>query len=221
MADNRILFRNPETGQSGFVLTLPSEHEVRLVIGQRGDDPIPMTLDREAAANLVDLVSAVLAGSEPTASREDRLGIPPDWRSLAELNEAILRASTAAREHPPQPDENGRYAPELSDAERSVLAYGIGEWGGPCRMTEPLARLLGFEDVSAFDAWQRPTMESIERGEPLSADDWHKALAATEICAFSWRHGAAGDWDIVTTHTIPETALLLAAIQRKLAKVPS
>jgi len=86
-------------------------------------------------------------------------------------------------------------------------------------MTNELARTIWFTDSDDFGANRDRLRQTIENEEPLSPNDWHRALAATEFGFISWVLGAGGDWKIVSG--IDDHAALdrIRSIQQKLALV--
>jgi hypothetical protein len=113
------------------------------------------------------------------------------------------------------------YAVELTEAERRLLREGLSQWGGPAAGTNEIATGLGFADLRDLVFGSGCSLERrIEVGEPLSSEDWERAMRAIEVVFASAYWGAASDWEIVTGMTDHETIDLLRSVQRKLRVVP-
>jgi hypothetical protein len=112
-----------------------------------------------------------------------------------------------------------RVAIQLSGDERALLVCGLGEWGGPTRPTDALARAMGSEDVAGLLADTKRVAVQLEAGEPLSAADWARALIATEIAFASDYYGSGWDWSSTTGLGDEETIRQLRQVQRKLISV--
>jgi hypothetical protein len=76
---------------------------------------------------------------------------------------------------------SGAVAVQLSDEERALLVRGLGEWGGPTRPTDALARAMGSETIAGLLADTKRVSVQLKAGEPMTAADWARALIATEI----------------------------------------
>ncbi|RFA11754.1 hypothetical protein B7R22_17940 [Subtercola boreus] len=110
---------------------------------------------------------------------------------------------------------------ELTNDERKLLIQGLLQWGGPAYGFDSLAHLMGFEshyDLVYVDG--RRIADAIEADEPMAADDWYRALTATEIVFSSYALGAASDWEIVTGFKDARSLELLRAVQHKVSKLP-
>jgi hypothetical protein len=112
-----------------------------------------------------------------------------------------------------------RVAADLTEMERSILASGLLEWGGPASPTDDLARVLGFDDVRALYDQGRALAMSLRAGEPLTPADWRRALLATELAFASDVLGSGVDWSTTTGWRDDETIGYLRNIQRKLAPI--
>jgi hypothetical protein len=106
----------------------------------------------------------------------------------------------------------------LTPEEKDVLIAGIVQWGGPARMTDEVATMIGFESASAFYADTQRLRRNVERGQ-LSSTDARRALVATEIVFASDVIGAGVEWETVTGLSDVETLRLLRGLQRKLIKL--
>ncbi|MEQ1703042.1 MAG: hypothetical protein ABMA25_23285 [Ilumatobacteraceae bacterium] len=107
---------------------------------------------------------------------------------------------------------------ELDKDERDLLVAGLVQWGGPARPTEQLVIALGFAGLDAFRVERKLLWTAIEIGEPLSRQDWQRALLATEVVFASDVYGAGLDWSIVTGISDVDTIRLLRGLQRKLPR---
>jgi hypothetical protein len=109
---------------------------------------------------------------------------------------------------------------KLTNEERELLVLGLWQWGGPAHGFDSLAHLMGFESHYdlIFVNGQR-IADSIKNGESVSADDWYRALVATEIVFASNVLGAASDWEIVTGLKDAQSLELLRTVQRKVSKI--
>jgi hypothetical protein len=110
-------------------------------------------------------------------------------------------------------------SPELTDAERRFLRWGVIEWGGPARCTEEMAVAMGFPSVQdLFDSTDR-LIGAIESGAPLAAVDWLRVLLATEIVFASNTIGSGLDWSITSGFSDDESLALLRSVQSTLAGI--
>jgi hypothetical protein len=108
---------------------------------------------------------------------------------------------------------------DLTPAEQDLLVQGLGQWGGPASPTDALAQAIGFQ--SSNDLWQgkgRELRGALRLGEPLTPEDWRRALLATEIVFASDVVGAGTDWPITTGLPDQETITILRAIQKKIGR---
>jgi len=108
---------------------------------------------------------------------------------------------------------------ELTKDERAILACGLIEWGGPASGTDEIARLIGFRDLSSLYEDGSRIADSIRGGHALSADDWRRALLATELVFASDLIGSGIDWEVTTGFGDERTIRLLRNAQRKLAHI--
>lgn len=112
-------------------------------------------------------------------------------------------------------------SPELTDAERQFLRWGVIEWGGPARCTEEMAVAMGFSGVQdLFDSTDRLT-EAIKHQIPLKAADWLRVLLCTEIVFASNAIGSGRVWSITSGLSDVESITLLRSIQLKLPGIGS
>jgi hypothetical protein len=107
-------------------------------------------------------------------------------------------------------------AVSLDDEERELLRTGLVEWLGPARPTEELAVALGFDSVQHLFADVSRLRRAIANAEPLTALDWTRAIAATEISFVSDVFGSGYEWRTTTGRADAETLAVLRRLQRKL-----
>ena len=103
----------------------------------------------------------------------------------------------------------------LTPEEKDVLVAGLGQWGGPARMTDEVAKVIGFESTRAFYSDVQRIRRDVEHGD-LSPTDARRALMATEFVFVSDVIGAGVEWETVTGMPDDETLRLLRGLQRKL-----
>ena len=105
---------------------------------------------------------------------------------------------------------------ELPEDQRTLLIYGLTQWGGPTRPTDALARAMGFANTEAIHCEGRRIRTALREHRSLTKRDWARALVATEIVFASSFFGAAGDWEAVTPWTDERTLRVLRGLQRTL-----
>lgn len=115
-------------------------------------------------------------------------------------------------------------AVDLSDDERSMLRWGLLDWGGPASPTDDLARVMGFESDADLSAQARRIAEADWTGQRLSRRDWTRALVATEFVWASDVYGAGLDSIHTWGFTDAQGIAILRSVQRKMlsagARVP-
>jgi len=107
----------------------------------------------------------------------------------------------------------------LEPAETELLRRALGEWGGPGRASDDLARAMGFADVTTMDLELPELRRALREDAPLSARDWARTLVATEFVFVSDLYGSGTDWQTTTGRDDDETIYALRAIQRKLGRI--
>lgn len=105
---------------------------------------------------------------------------------------------------------------DLSDDERSMLRWGLLDWGGPASPTDDLARVMGFESVADLYVQARRMAEDVWTGKGLTRRDWTRALVATEFVWASDVFGSGLDAVYTWGFSDAEGVVLLRSIQRKL-----
>lgn len=108
---------------------------------------------------------------------------------------------------------------QLTEPEKKVLMAGLLEWFGPARPTDALAAAMRFNDVADLIAQAKRIRALLGENVPMSALDWTRALAATEVAFVSDVFGSGCDWSITTGLSDAETIPILRGLQRKLVKL--
>ncbi|WP_036725267.1 hypothetical protein [Patulibacter minatonensis] len=106
----------------------------------------------------------------------------------------------------------------LTADERAFLLQGLAVWGGPTAPTDAVARVVGYADVAEMDTGNDRLRDGLGRGDALTAEDWRRALVATELGFASDRLGAGIEWSIVTPFTDEQSVVLLRAVQRRISE---
>ena len=107
---------------------------------------------------------------------------------------------------------------DVSDEDRRFLAQGLGEWGGPARLTDDVARVIGFESREALFAAYHEIIEALRSGRSLSRRDWRRSLVATEIAFGSDVYGSGVEWGTTTGYRDGESIVRLRRLQRYLSR---
>src|SRR4051795_2823092 len=90
---------------------------------------------------------------------------------------------------------------ELTDDERTMLVYGLKDWGGPAHGTEALAVAMGFEGLENLCEDGDRIAVAIGAGEALTVRDWTRALVATEFVFASDVLGTGSEWTVIQAGT--------------------
>lgn len=106
----------------------------------------------------------------------------------------------------------------LAGDERNVLRCGLAEWDSPVGGTSALAVAMGFEDMTDLLVQGRRLRLALVGREPLTAKDWRKMLAATEIVFASDVFGSGPRWSSTTGFSDEETIRILRSLQKKIAR---
>ncbi len=107
----------------------------------------------------------------------------------------------------------------LEPAETELLRRALGEWGGPARPSDDLARTMGFASLAAMDL-ELPNLRCMLGNDaPIGARDWARTLVATEFVFVSDVYGSGTDWRTTTGWDDDETIHSLRTIQRKLGPI--
>jgi hypothetical protein len=115
------------------------------------------------------------------------------------------------------PDRNpdDEFNIELTDDEAEMLIRGLDVWSGPGRITDALARVMGFRDILEFDSLADELGDRILAREFLTRRDWTRVIKALEI-GFGSDEGAGWEWSIVTRFNDEFTINALRGLQGKL-----
>jgi hypothetical protein len=105
----------------------------------------------------------------------------------------------------------------LDQSERELLSVGLGEWGGPARLTNALAIALGFTTETHLLEEAKLIRTLLDDGASLTPLDAARALAATEIVFASDVFGSGVEWESTTGLSDEDTIRTLRVLQRKLA----
>jgi hypothetical protein len=100
---------------------------------------------------------------------------------------------------------------DLDADERALLASGLMEWFGPLEVSESLAEALGFHDVEDMFVEGERISRAIGAGEPLTARDWSRALAAVGFAFIA----EADEWTSIRGGTDAYWIGVLRRVQRK------
>jgi len=106
----------------------------------------------------------------------------------------------------------------LAGDERNVLRCGLVEWDSPVGGTDALAVAMGFRNMTDLLEQGHRLRSALVGREPLSAKDWRKMLAATEIVFASDVFGSGLAWAGTTGFSDEETLRILRGLQRKIAR---
>ncbi|MGC5167633.1 hypothetical protein [Luteimicrobium sp. DT211] len=109
----------------------------------------------------------------------------------------------------------------LDPAEVELLRRALGEWGGPARASDDLARAMGFADASSMLRECDVFEDALREDAPLSSRDWARVLVSTEIVFASDLYGSGTEWQTTTGRDDAETIRALRVVQRKLGSVLS
>jgi hypothetical protein len=88
-------------------------------------------------------------------------------------------------------------AVDLTEDERYMLVMGLDGWGGPAHPTEALAVAMGFDSVHQLEAEGERIAGEIGRREPLTVQDWTRAMVATEFAFASDSLGIGTEWVVI------------------------
>lgn len=105
---------------------------------------------------------------------------------------------------------------ELTDDEREVLLQGLGQWGGPADLSDPMAVAMGFASRADFSVAARRLSALLEEEAALTRVEWRQVLLATEIVFVSDVVGAGWEWPTVTGLDDDFTLRILRGLQQRL-----
>lgn len=106
---------------------------------------------------------------------------------------------------------------ELTHEERHMLASGLTDWGGPVLPTPAQAREMGFANRDDLYNTGERIAAAIGAGEPLSVQDWTRALKATELA-----YAEEGDmWTTIQGFTRAHWSNVPDALRSKVPILPA
>ena len=100
---------------------------------------------------------------------------------------------------------------DLDADECHLLVCGLTDWGGPLVAGDSLAVALGFHDVDDMLVEGERIAHAIGAGEPLTASDWSRAVAAAGIAFVA----EADEWTSIQGGTDAHWIDVLRRVQRK------
>lgn len=107
---------------------------------------------------------------------------------------------------------------DLTSQERTMLWYGLKDWGGPAHGTDALAVAMGFSDLRDLRKEGDRIAEAIASDQPLSLRDWTRALVATEFAFASEVLGTGGEWTTIQGGRDEDWIIVLRKLQWKVPK---
>lgn len=113
--------------------------------------------------------------------------------------------------HPDGMPVEPRKSFDLDADERALLASGLMAWFGPLEVSESLAVALGFHGVEDMFVEGERIAREIGTGEPLTARDWSRALAAVGFAFVA----EADEWTSIRGGTDAYWIDLLRRVQHK------
>jgi hypothetical protein len=105
---------------------------------------------------------------------------------------------------------------DLTEDERSMLRWGLLDWGGPASPTDALVQVMGFESIADLHEDALRIAELVWTGKALSRRDWTRALVATEFVWASDVFGSGLDSIYTFGYSDAEAVATLRSVQRKL-----
>lgn len=110
----------------------------------------------------------------------------------------------------------GPVAVSLEPAEREMLMWGLGDWGGPAACTDTLAVAMGFDSCADLRVQTERLLPLLRSESPLTPSDWTRTLLATEIVWASDVVGAGMDASATFGHSDVDALRILRSLQGKL-----
>jgi hypothetical protein len=108
----------------------------------------------------------------------------------------------------------------LDQQERDLLSAGLGEWGGPARLTNALAIALGFTDETHLHNEAKRIRTLLDDGALLTPLDAERPLAATEIVFASDVFGSGVECSICMSEPTSPPLLCPSCGGREYTPVP-
>jgi hypothetical protein len=100
---------------------------------------------------------------------------------------------------------------DLTSEEQHMLVLGLTDWGGPIEGTDSLAVAMGFAGLEDLTDEGDRIARAIAAQQPLSDQDWTRALTATAI-AFALE---GDEWTSIQGGTDAQWVEVLRRLQRK------
>lgn len=107
---------------------------------------------------------------------------------------------------------------DLEKDERTMLVYGLMDWGGPAYGTNSLAVAMGFSDLEDLQEDGDRIARAIAAGHPLSVRDWTRALVAAEFAFASEVLGTGGEWTTIQGGSDEHWINVLRKLQHRVPK---
>lgn len=108
---------------------------------------------------------------------------------------------------------------DLTDDERTMLIYGLMDWGGPASdCPESLAIAMGFVDSADLQREAERIIPVIQTGGSLSVRDWTRTLFSTELIYISEVLGTGSGWGTIHGGGDEHWIHILRGLQRKLPR---
>jgi hypothetical protein len=108
---------------------------------------------------------------------------------------------------------------ELTDDERTMLIYGLMDWGGPASdCPESLAIAMGFVNAADLQREVERITATIQAGGALSVRDWTRTLFSTEVIYASELLGTGSGWSTIHGGGDEHWINVLRGLQRKLPR---
>jgi hypothetical protein len=106
----------------------------------------------------------------------------------------------------------------LDDDEWRLLRQ-VFQWGGPARMLDDTAVLVGYDNAGAFYSDRTRLIRLVDERRGLAPEDWRRLVVSTELLFASNVVGCGLDWSTVSGIRDDEAIMLLRSVQRKLLDV--
>jgi hypothetical protein len=110
------------------------------------------------------------------------------------------------------------FSVNLTDDERNTLRHGLTSWPGGGGHSDEIARLIGFKDAKDLSQNAWPLADRLGRREPLTQQEWTRAIKALEF-GFASEDGAGYEWSTITGLRDEETLRALRSLQKKLVSI--
>jgi hypothetical protein len=108
---------------------------------------------------------------------------------------------------------------DLTEVERDFMCTALGEWGGSASFVPLPVSLVGADSWAAFDELTKRLRHAIKNAQPISGNDWARALFLSELSFGSDIVGAGVDFSTASGFTDEEAIRVLRSLQRKIITV--